>query len=56
MLYITLITAMLVLIYKRTNNTGYKTAKQRFAMKIKDLAFAMTVIQYGGDTKLFFKT
>jgi transposase len=32
MLYMTLIVSMLVLIYKRVNNIGYKTAKRRFAM------------------------
>jgi hypothetical protein len=55
-LYMTLITAMLVLIYKRANNIGYKTAKRRFAMEIRNLAIAMIVIQCGGDPKLFFKT
>ena len=56
MLYMTLIVAMLVLIYKRANNIGYKTAKRRFAMEIRDLAIQMIVIQCGGDPKLFFKT
>lgn len=56
MLYMTLIAAMLVLIYKRANNIGYKTAKRRFAMEIRDLAIAMIVVQCGGDPNLFFKT
>ena len=30
MLYMTLIVAMLVLVYKKANNIGYKTAKRRF--------------------------
>jgi hypothetical protein len=55
-LYMTLITAMLVLIYKRANNVGYKTAKRRLAMEIRDLAIAMIVVQCGGNPKLFFKT
>lgn len=55
-LYMTLITAMLVLIYKRANNIGYKTAKRRFAMEVRDLAIAMIVVQCGGDPNLFFKT
>lgn len=56
LLYMTLIVAMLVLIYKRANNIGYKTAKRRFAMEIRDLAIALIVVQCGGDPKLFFKT
>ena len=54
--YMTLITAMLVLIYKRANNVGYKTAKRRFAMEIRDLAIAMISVQCGGNPALFFKT
>jgi len=56
MLYMTLITSMLVLIYKKGNNQGYKTAKRRFAMEVRDLAIAMIVVQCGGDPGLFFKT
>ena len=56
MLYMTLIAAMLVLIYKHANNIGYKTAKRRFAMEIRDLAIAMIVVQCGGDPTLYFKT
>jgi len=56
MLYMTLIVAMLVLVYKKANNIGYKTAKRRFSMEIRDLAIAIIVVQCGGDPKLFFKT
>lgn len=56
MLYMTLIVAMLVLIYKKANNIGYKTAKRRFSMEIRDLAIALIVVQYGGDPGLFLKT
>ena len=55
MLYMTLIVAMLVLIYKKANKIGYKTAKRRFAMEVRDLAIAMIVLQCGGDPNLFFK-
>ena len=55
-LYMTLIAAMMVLIYKKANNVGYKTAKRRFAMEVRDLAIAMIVVQCGGDPALFFKT
>lgn len=56
MLYMTLITSMLVLIYKKGNKQGYKTSKRRFAMEVRDLAIAMIVVQCGGDPGLFFKT
>jgi len=56
MLYMTLIVAMLVLIYKKANQIGYKTAKRRFSMEIRDLAIALIVVQCGGDPGLFFKT
>jgi hypothetical protein len=56
MLYMTLTVAMMVLIYKKANNVGYKTAKRRFAMEVRDLTIATIVIQCGGDPGLFFKT
>lgn len=56
MLYMSLIVAMLVLIYKRANNIGYKTAKRRLSMEIRDLAIAMIVVQCGGDPTIYFKT
>jgi transposase len=56
MLYMTLIVAMLILIYKKANKIGYKTAKRRFSMEIRDLAIAIIVVKCGGDPKLFFKT
>jgi hypothetical protein len=56
MLYMTLIVAMLVLVYKKANSIGYKTAKRRFSMEIRDLAIAMIVVHCGGDPGLYFKT
>lgn len=56
MLYMTLMVAMLVLIYKKANNIGYKTAKRRFSMEIRNLAIALIVVQCGGDPGLFLKT
>jgi hypothetical protein len=56
MLYMTLITSILVLIYKKGNNLGYKTAKRRFAMEVRDLAIALIVVQCGGNPGLLFKT
>lgn len=52
----TLIVAMMVLIYKKANNIGYKTAKRRFTLEVRDLAIALIVVQCGGDPGLFFKT
>jgi IS4 transposase len=56
MLYMTLIVAMMVLIYKKANKLGYKTAKRRLSMEIRNLAIALIVVQCGGDPGLFFKT
>jgi len=55
-IYVTLIVAMLILIYKKANNLGYTTAKRRFKMEIRNLIVATIVVQCGGDPKLFFKT
>lgn len=54
--YMTLNVAMSVLLYKRANGIGYKTAKRRFAMEVRYLAIDMIVVQCGGGPKLFFKT
>lgn len=56
MLYMTLIVAMLVLMYKKANNIGYKTAKRRFTKELRDLTISLIVIHCGGDPGLFFKT
>lgn len=56
MIYVTMIVAMLILVYKKANNIGYKTAKRRFSMEIRNLTIALIVVQCGGDPKLFFKT
>lgn len=56
MLYMTMIVAMLLLVYKRANSVGYKTAKRRFKMEIRDLIIAMIIIDAGGDPNIYFKT
>jgi len=56
MLYMTLIVAMMVLVYKRANKIGYKTAKRRFSMEIRNLAISLIVIHCGGNPDLLFKT
>lgn len=53
-LYMTLIVAMLVLIYKHANQVGYKTAKRRIKMEIRDLIIAMIVVECGGNPDMFF--
>ncbi|MDD4592296.1 MAG: IS4 family transposase [Parabacteroides sp.] len=55
MLYMTLIVAMLVLIYKQANSLGYKTAKRRGTMEIRNLIIALIVVECGGDPTIFFK-
>ena len=56
MIYMTLIVAMLVLLYKFANGIGYKTAKRRMGIEIRNLAIALIVTQCGGNPDLFFKT
>lgn len=51
MLYMTLITAMLVMIYKRENEIGYKTAVRRIRIELENLVLAITVLQSGGDLR-----
>ena len=54
-LYMTLILAMLILIYKRINQIGYKTAKRRFAIELDELIMAIVVQYCGGDPNLVFR-
>jgi hypothetical protein len=50
-LYMTMITAMLVMIYKKENEIGYKTAIRRMGIEIENLVLAIVVIQSGGDLR-----
>ena len=56
MIYMTLIVAILVLIYKKANNLGYKTAKRRFVMELRELITAIMIILSGGDPSKVYKT
>lgn len=56
MIYMTLIVAMLVLIYKKANNLGYKTAKRRFVMELRELITIIMIILSGGDPAKVYKT
>lgn len=50
-LYMTLITAMLVMIYKKENELGYKTAIRRMGIELESLVLAIIVKESGGDLK-----
>ncbi|SEB35513.1 Transposase DDE domain-containing protein [Tenacibaculum sp. MAR_2009_124] len=52
-LYMTLIVTMLIAIYKKANNIGYKTAKRRFKMELRNLAIAMIVVICDGNLDHF---
>lgn len=53
MLYMTLIAAMLLMLYKRINEIGFVTAKRRFTMEIEDVITAMAIIYCGGDIRKY---
>lgn len=55
-IYMTMIVAMLLLLYKKMNEIGYTTAKRRFAMEIRELAIAMMITFSGGNPNKVFKT
>ncbi|MBC5833392.1 IS4 family transposase [Flavobacterium sp. F372] len=56
MVYMTMIASMLLLIYKKANNLGYKTAKRRIAMELRDMITVILIIFAGGDPDKVFKT
>ena len=56
MIYMTMIASMLLLIYKKVNDLGYKTAKRRIAMEIRDIITAILIIFAGGNPDKVFKT
>ena len=49
MLYMTLITAMLLMVYKRLNEIGFTTAKRRFSIELEDAVLKMAILFCGGD-------
>lgn len=55
MLYMTLIASMLLLLYKKLNDLGYKTAKRRFTMELWKALVIVIVKECGGDPKLMNK-
>jgi transposase len=56
MVYMTMIASMLLLIYKKANNIGYKTAKRRIAMELRDMITEILITFAGGDPNKVFKT
>lgn len=50
-LYMTLIVAILIRIYKQENQLGYKTAKRRMEIELQELIIAIAVVHSGGDLK-----
>ena len=56
MVYMTMIASMLLLIYKKANNLGYKTAKRRIVMELRDMITAILIVFAGGDPSKVFKT
>lgn len=56
MVYMTMIASMLLLIYKKANALGYKTAKRRIAMELRDMITEILIIFAGGNPDKVFKT
>lgn len=54
-LYMTLIAAMLLLLYKKINDLGYKTAKRRFTIELWEAIVKIIVKECGGDPALVNK-
>ena len=54
-LYMTLILAMLIHIYKKFNNVGYKTAKRRVKMELEELLTIIIVQACGGNPDIVFR-
>ena len=54
-LYVTLILSILILVYKKLNNIGYKTAVRRFKIELDEIIMKMTIIFAGGDPDLVFR-
>lgn len=53
--YMTLILSMLLMIYKRINQIGYKTAKRRFSFELDEIIIKLIVLRCGGDPALVFR-
>ncbi|WP_462318531.1 transposase [Marinilabilia sp.] len=56
MLYMTLIAAMLLQVYKKLNGLGYKTAKRRFSIELWETLITIIVKECGGNPELINKS
>lgn len=54
-LYMTLIASMLLLLYKKQNGLGYKTAKRRFTIELWQTLVAVIVKECGVNPELMKK-
>lgn len=55
LLYMTMIIAMLILVYKKANNLGYKLAMFQLFYQLDDIYGEMLVERLGGDPNLVFR-
>jgi len=55
MLYMTMIVSMLILVYKKANNLGYKLAMFQLFYQLDDIYGEMLVERLGGDPSLVFR-
>ncbi|HEX2921974.1 MAG TPA: IS4 family transposase [Bacteroidales bacterium] len=55
LLYMTMIVAMLILVYKKANNMGYKLAMFQLFYQLDDIYGEMLVERLGGDPSLVFR-
>jgi len=55
MLYMTMIVSMLILVYKKANNLGYKMAMFQLFYQLDDIYGEMLVERLGGDPSLVFR-
>lgn len=54
-LYMTLILAMLIVMFKKLNNIGYKIATRRFYYQLDDLILEMVAVLSSRDPKMVFR-
>jgi len=55
MMYMTMIASMLVLIYKKINSVGYKTAVRRISLELNEFIITLIVKHCGGNPSLVFR-
>ncbi|MBQ6683807.1 MAG: hypothetical protein IJM74_06860, partial [Bacteroidales bacterium] len=52
-LYMTLITAVMIMIYKRRNGMGYSEARFTFRIEMSDYIMVLGIFLSGGDTSKY---